>query len=121
MDFWLYPGVLMNVSVPMKITMIPVAPGEVPPPGTTIIPPQTPTVTPMSQTIRAAVAANLETAKQGLDAATAITNQQTAEAQAAFDVALAKTNEEAAKLRAAEVSQAAGQPPPWSVTFTEQR
>ncbi len=127
MNFWVYPGVYVSVDVPMKITMTPVMPGEVPPAGTTIIPPQTssPTTTtasttPMAQTIQAAVAANLEVARQGAESAQAITNQQTAEAQAAFDAALAKSNEEAGRLAAAQQALA-GQPIPWSVTFTQKQ
>jgi hypothetical protein len=109
----------MNVTAPMKVTMTPVMPGEVAPAGTTILPPQSPS-TPMAQTVQAAAAANLEVARQGVEAATALTNQQTAEAQAAFNAALAKSNDAAAQL--AQVQTAAtAPPPPWSVTFTEKR
>ncbi len=117
MDFYLYPGVFVNVSAPTKVTMVPLAPNEQPPAGATVIPPQG---SPLSQVIKTAAAANLETARQGVVAAHAVTEQQTAEAQAAFDAALTKSNEAAAQLAKEQQAQA-GQPPPWEVTFTEKR
>ena len=118
-EYWMYPGVAMQVSVPMKLSLIPITPGETPPPGTTIIPPQTP----MAATIRAAAAANLEVARQGEAAAAAVSEQHTAEAAAALNAAMEKTNAEAVKLteaaKAASISSAPS--PPWSVTFTEVR
>jgi hypothetical protein len=120
-DFWLYPGAYVNVNMPTKVTMVPVAPGEVPPPGVTVIPPQSSVFTPLGKTIEAAAQANLDVARQGLEAAQSLTTQQTAEAQAAFDAALIKSNQEAAKLVHTTHPVQPGQPPPWEVTFTEKR
>ncbi len=104
MDLYRYPGARMDVSSPAKVTITPLSPGEVPPPGSTIIPPQSP-VTAAMHTIHAAQQANVNLAKQAME------SNQALAAQAAEAVNKVET----------ETLTRAVQPPPWSVTFTEAR
>ena len=96
-EVYLYPGVGMSVTQLTKVTLEPMPAGTVPPPGSTIIPPQPPAP---AQSLLAAHADN---------------------AQAALVAQSAEAVKAAADAHAA-LAQATGQPPPpWSVTFTEQR
>lgn len=45
MDFILNPGAYFSVLVPYKVTAVPLAPGEVIPPGMLVIPPVNPVAT----------------------------------------------------------------------------
>jgi hypothetical protein len=94
--------------------MLPAALGETPPVGAIVYSPQG--ATPVGSTMRAAAIANLEMAQKSLAEVQAMTEQQTAEAQAAFNAALAKSNEDATR-----VAQVAHGGKPWEVTFTEKR
>ncbi len=70
MDFWLYPGAYVHVNAPTKVTMVPAAPGEIPPPGATVIPPQSPL--PVQAAIARAVEAQAEISAQATAANQAV-------------------------------------------------
>ncbi len=95
LEVWLYPGAAMSVTALTKVTLIPAAPSETPPQGATVIPPQTPAAPTPSL-----LATHAENAQAALVAQSAEAVKAAADAHAAL-------------------AQATGQPPPWSVTFTE--
>ena len=72
MDFWLYPGALVSVNGPTKVTMISASPGEYPPPGATVIPPQSslPPSVAIARMAEQAIAEQGEETKRAVAAAT---------------------------------------------------
>ncbi len=74
MEFWLYPGALVNVSALTKVTMVAAAAGEQPPAGAMVVPPHSP-LPAAAALIRQAQEANLQVAKDA-----AIANQAVQEA-----------------------------------------
>lgn len=104
LEYWLYPGAAMTVSTLTKVQLTAAAPGEVPPQGAMVIPPQSSTAA-AAQTVLAAQQANVDIAKKAMLETQALT-QQAAEAVQKVET---------------ETLTKAVQPPPWSVTFTEQK
>ncbi len=91
MDFWMRPGVAVQVNALTKVTMLAALPGEEPPPGAMVVPPDSALPPHVAMIRQAAEHASEAIAKQA-----AVANQ-------------------AVKAASAEVPN----PPPWSVTFTE--
>ncbi len=79
MDFWMRPGVQVNVNSLTKVTMVAAKPGEEPPPGAMVVPPESP-LPAAAAMIRQAQEANLQVAREA-----AIANQ------AVQDAAIAPT------------------------------
>lgn len=125
-DIYLYPGVDMHVSVPMKLTCTPLASTDVIPAGATIIPPQS--AAPAAVTpglIAQAAAASLAAQQQGVTAAEAVTAQGNQATNAMLAQALATSNAEAAQIAAGKEAVSplptAATAPPWEITFTERK
>ncbi len=76
MDFWLNPGVNIQVNSLTKVTMVPAAPGETPPAGAMVVPPQSP-LPAAAAMIRQAQEANLEVAREAAIANQAVLESQT--------------------------------------------
>ncbi len=93
MDFWLFPGALVSVNAPTKVTMVAAAPGEVPPAGAMVIPTQSALPPPV------ALMRQMESARESL------------QTKAAEVAAMAQSLQLPSEPKTA----------PWEVTFTEKK